>query len=57
MQEDVFYVSAPIDETFNRPYYLRYKTKGIQIGVATSLDRAVEVVNANVIKDILLVEV
>lgn len=48
MPENIFYVSATVDETHNRQHYPRYKTRDLQIGVATSLERAVDIIKANV---------
>lgn len=48
MLEHLFCVSATIDENYRKPHYPKYKTRDAQIGVATSLERAVEIIKANV---------
>lgn len=48
MLEQLFCVSATIDENYRKPHYPKYKTRYAQIGVATSLERAVEIIKANV---------
>lgn len=48
MLEQLFCVSATIDENYRKPHYPKYKTRDAQIGVATSLERAVEIIKANV---------
>lgn len=48
MLEHLFCVSATIDDNYRKPHYPKYKTRDVQIGVVTSLERAVEIIKANV---------